>query len=195
MRHGTATDSRCGVRGRLAAIIVAVAIASSLAGCGSTPPLASPTTATSFDDYASAYCLAWGTLFRVVGNPETASWSDTVHQLQAAAEAHDDVTAARLENEINKELEDARRQIAYAASWPPASRPMAEMDRFFAAMETWISAYADIARRVPNAPEPQAALEGAGGLAAWQGMFETATDIAPHRPASVAQCSQAPVSP
>lgn len=82
-----------------------------------------------------------------------------------------------------------------AASWAPASRPMTHMDRFFVAMETWITAYVDVAKGVPNAPDPQAALEAAGGLTAWQGMFEAAADLAPYRPASVAPCSGAPISP
>lgn len=118
-----------------------------------------------------------------------------MHDLQAAAEAHDDATATRLEHEINTELEAARRQIAYAASWPPASRPMAHMDRLFAAIETWISAYADLARQMAGAPEPQAAFEAAGAVAAWQGTFEAAADLAPYRPASVAPCPGAPISP
>ena len=72
---------------------------------------------------------------------------------------------------------------------------MAEMDRFFAAIETWITAYADIARQTPGAPEPQAAFEDAGALAAWQGMFEAAGDIAPYRPEPVPPCAGAPISP
>jgi hypothetical protein len=36
---------------------------------------------------------------------------------------------------INTELEAARRQIAYAAGWSPAARSLAEMDRFFVAIE------------------------------------------------------------
>ena len=91
--------------------------------------------ATSFDEYATAFCSAWGTLFRVVGNPDTAGWTDGVHQLQAAAQARDDATAARLQGEINTELEAARGQIAFAAGWKPAARPMAELDHIFVAFE------------------------------------------------------------
>ena len=138
---------------------------------------------------------AWGTLFRVVGNPETAGWTDAVHQLQAAAEAHDDATAAGLQGKINTELEAARQQIGYAGAWPPAARPMAEMDRFFVATETWITAYVNVAKEVPNAPDPQAAFEAAGGLAAWQGLFEASADVAAYRPASVASCPGVPIRP
>jgi hypothetical protein len=49
--------------------------------------------------------------------------------------------------------------------------------------------------RVPNAPDPQAAFQAAGGLEAWQGMHEASADLAAYRPASVAQCPDAPVSP
>jgi hypothetical protein len=184
---------------RLASMILGVAIALSAAACGaaapSPTPSPSPTGAASFDEYATAVCSAWGTLFRVVGNPDTASWTDTVKQLQAAADAGDDATAAGLQGPINTELEAARAQIAYAAAWPPARRPMGEMDRFFLATETWITAYVDVAKGVPNAPDPQAAFEAAGGLTAWQGLRDASADVAPYRPASVAQCPGAPVTP
>jgi hypothetical protein len=183
------------MRGRLSGIVLSLAIALPMVGCGAAVPSPSPAGATSFDEYATAFCSAWGTLFRVVGNPETAGWTDAVRQLQAAAEARDGAAAAGLQGRINTELEAARRQIAYAGAWPPAARPMAEMDRFFVAQETWISAYVDVARGVPNAPDPQVAFEAAGGLEAWRAMSEAYADVAPHRPASVAQCPGAPISP
>jgi hypothetical protein len=181
---------------RLPGIILSVVVATSVAACGGSAPGSSPAGATSFDEYATASCSAWGALFRVVGNPDTAGWTDAVHQLQAAAEAHDDdPAAAGLQGRINTELEAARKQIAYAAAWPPAARPMAEMDRFFAATEIWIVSYVDVAKGVPKTPDPQAAFEAAGGLAAWQALFEAYGDIAPYRPASVAQCPGVPISP
>jgi hypothetical protein len=183
------------MRGRRSGIVLSIVIALSTVACGASASSASPAVATSFNEYATASCSAWGTLFRVVGNPETASWTDAVHELQAAAEARDDATAAGLQARINTELEAARRQIAYAAGWPPAARPMAEMDRFFVAEETWITAYVNVAKGVPGAPDPQAAFEAAGGLDAWLAMFEAYDDIAPYRPASVARCPGAPVSP
>ena len=179
---------------RLSRIMLAIMVAVSVAACGASTPSRSPSAA-SFDEYATAVCSAWGTLFRVVGNPDTAGWTEGVHQLQAAATARDDATAAGLQGKINTELEAARRQIAYAAGWPPAARPMAEMDRFFVAMERWITAYVDIAKGVPNAPEAQAAFEAAGGLTAWQGLFAAYGDLAEYRPASAAQCPGAPVTP
>ena len=183
------------MRSRPRGIMLAIMIAASAVACGASEPSPSPVGATNFDEYATAFCSAWGTLFRVVGNPETASWTDGVHQLQAAAEARDDATAARLQGGINTELEAARRHIAYAAGWPPAAMAMAEMDRFFVAEEIWVTAYVDVAKGVPNAPDPQAAFEAAGGLEAWRGMFEAYADLAPHRPASVAQCLGVPISP
>lgn len=180
---------------RLSGIILAIVFAASVAACGSAAPSLSPSAATSFDEYATAACSAWGTLIRVVGNPDTAGWTDAVHQLQAAAAARDQATAARLQGEINSELEAARRQIAYAAGWSPAVRSLAEMDRFFVAMETWMTAYVDVAKGIPNAPDPQAAFEAAGGPAAWQGLLEAHADLATYRPASVAQCPGAPITP
>jgi hypothetical protein len=185
------------MHGRLAGVTLSLVIAASAAACGGSAPSPSPSlrVATSFDEYATAFCSAWGTLFRVVGNPDTAGWTDGVHQLQAAAEAHDDATAAGLQGPINTELEAARAQIAYAAGWPPAARPMAQMDRFFVATGTWITAYVDVAKGVPNAPDPQAAFEAAGGVDSWRAMFEAYADVTPYRPASVARCPGAPISP
>lgn len=184
-------------RSRLAGTVIAVVIAASAVACGASTasPSPSPAGATNFDEYATAFCSAWGTLFRVVGNPETASWTDAVQQLQAAADAGDDATAAGLQGAINTELEAARLQIAYAAAWPPAASTMAEMDRFFVAEELWIVAYVDIAKGVPDAPDAQAAFEAAGGLDAWQAMFEAYAEMAPHRPASVDQCPGIPIGP
>jgi hypothetical protein len=185
------------MRGRLAGTVLAIVIVTSAAACGTSVPSPSPSPvgATSFDEYSTAFCSAWGTLFRVVGNPDTAGWTDAVHQLQAAAEARDDATAAGLQGRINTELEAARRQIAYAAGWPPAARPMAELDRLFVAFERWTAAYVDIAKGVSNAPDPQAVFEAAGGVAAWQAMFEAYADAASFRPASVSQCPGAPITP
>jgi hypothetical protein len=185
------------MRDRLEGIILVIAILTSTATCDASVPKPSPSPAgaTTFEEYATAFCSAWGTLFRVVGNPDTAGWTDGVHRLQAAAEARDDATAAGLQGQINTELEAAREQIAYAAVWPPAARPMAEMDRFFVATERWITAYVDIAKGMQNAPDPQAVFEAAGGVTSWRAMFEVYADVAPYRPASVAQCPDAPISP
>ena len=72
---------------------------------------------------------------------------------------------------------------------------MAEMDRLFRAEEAWITAYVDVAKGLLNAPDPQAAFEAAGGPTAWRGLFDAYADVAPYRPASVAQCQGAPISP
>lgn len=181
------------------ATCVAVAIALVVAGCGAgsgarSPSPTPPPGASGFDDYATAWCAAWGTLFRVVGNPDTAGWTDDVHRLQDAADAHDAATAGTLQGRINGELERAREQIAYAAAWPPARRTMIQVDRFFVATETWITAYADLAEGVPGAPDPQAAFEAAGGLDAWRQMSVGAPDIAPYRHGNV-RCPDVPMSP
>ena len=178
---------------RLPGIILSIVIATSAGACGALTP--SEARATNFDEYATAFCSAWGTLFRVVGNPDTAGWTDGVRQLQAAADARDEATAAGLEDRINTELETAREQIAYAAGWPPAARPMAELDRIFVAFEKWTTAYVDVAKGMQDAPDPQAVFEAAGGVTSWRAMFETYADVAPYRPATVTQCPDAPISP
>ena len=97
---------------------------------------------------------------------------------------------------INTELEAARQQIAYAQpGGSRAARPMAELDRFFVAIERWTTAYVDIAKGMQNAPDPQAVFLAAGGATSWQAMFESYADVAPFRPASAAQCPGAPISP
>lgn len=184
------------MRHRLRGIVLASTISASVAACGG--PAASgqaPVVATSFEEYRTASCSAWATLFRVVGNPDTADWTDDVRELQAAAEARDAVTARRLQVGINSALESAREQIAYAAGWPPATRMMAEMDRFFLATEDWIRAYATLANGAPDNPDPQAVFEAAGGVDAWRGLFAASADVQPYRPADVQQCPGAPVSP
>jgi hypothetical protein len=184
-------------RSRLAGTVLAIVIAASAAACGASEPSPTPSAsgAASFDEYATAFCSAWATMFRVVGNPESATWTDAVHDLQAAAEAGDDASAASLQGTINTELEVARGQIAFAAAWPPAARMMAEMDRLFVAEQTWITAYVNIAKGVPDAPDAQAAFESAGGLEAWQAMFHAHAELNPHRPASVSQCPGLPIGP
>jgi hypothetical protein len=72
---------------------------------------------------------------------------------------------------------------------------MAEMDRFFVATEDWIRAYAEVANGEPDAPDPQAVFEAAGGVDAWRGLFAAYADVQPYRPATVEPCPGAPVSP
>jgi hypothetical protein len=181
------------MRGHVGTTILVIAMGVVAAACGPTVP--SPAVASNYSEYVAASCSAWETLFRVVGNPDTAAWTDEVHQLQAAAETRDAETAAGLQGQINTELEAARQNIAYAGGWPPATRTMAALDRFFGAMEVWTTAYVDIAKGVPNAPDPQAAFEAAGGLTAWRAMLETFADINPYRSGSDGRCPGAPISP
>ena len=186
---------------RLVAITLCAALW--LTACGTSTPTPSPSptpsptpaAATNFAEYATAFCSAWGTLFRVVGNPETATWTDPVLKLKAAAEAYDGPAATRLANEISPELATARGQIAVAGGWPPAAQSMATLDRFFAAEQVWITAYVNLAAGLPNAPDAQTAFEAAGGIEGWQGWIEAHAALAPHRPATVAQCPGVPVGP
>lgn len=180
----------------LAAALAMTVLAMS-AGCGGGAPTSTPqpTGATGYADYAAAACTAWATLFRVVGNPDTAAWSADVRSLQRAAARQDLPGAADLQGRINTELETARRHVAYAGAWPPASRSMTEMDRYLVATEVWITTYVDIAKAVPNTPDPQTAFERAGGVEAWRAMLEAGAEVAPYRPAGAIQCAGAPVIP
>jgi hypothetical protein len=172
-----------------------VILTSLLMGCAGAAPSPSPSVASGYADWRTATCTAWATLFRVVGNPDTAAWSDDVRALQAAASSLDAATAETLEARILAELETARGSISYAAAWPPASPGMAEMDRFFLATEAWIRAYAEVARGTPDAPDPQAAFEAAGGLDAWRAFGPALMNgVGPYRTGEPTPCEGVPMS-
>ena len=72
---------------------------------------------------------------------------------------------------------------------------MAHLDRVFVAFEAMVAAKRAGANHVPDAPEPQAAFESAGGVEAWFAMFEAARAM--ERPAGVGErrCPTVPVGP
>ena len=178
-------------------LIAAVAAACSTGAPSQAPsPTASPTpiaAATSFDEYAVGFCAAFESLFRAVGNPDTAEGSELSKGLDAAVVAHDGTVAARLAAEISDELEAGRRHVVFASGWSPAKPVMVELDRVLVAFEAMTAAKAAAAAQTPGAVDPQVAFEQAGGLEAWTAMFEAYRAIGDARPTGVQPCTKVPV--
>lgn len=180
----------------LGGILVALIVLAS-AGCGARAPSATaPPAAAAFEDYADAACAAWEALFRAVGNPDTASGSDLSRSLDEAVAAGDGASAERLAAEIARELDAGREHVAVAGGWQPRAAVMVQLDRVFAAYGAMIAAKLAAAKREPNAVEPQAAFEQAGGVEAWFAMFDAAREAgAGTAGATERRCANVPVTP
>lgn len=171
----------------------ALALLVAVAGCGGGGPGPTSSPVDSYEAYAAAACPAWDALFRAIGNPETAGWSEPHLALIEAVDAGDVDEADRLAGEITDELEAGRRHVAVAAGWPPAEATMTQLDRVFVAFEAMVEARRTAASSAAGGPDPQAAFEAAGGVEAWFAMFEAARAHQP--PAGAAQCPTVPVTP
>ena len=165
--------------------------------CGSAAITASPrpARAASFDEYAVAFCSAFDSMFRAIGNPDTAADSELSAALDRAIEAGDIASVERLAGAITAELESGRQHVAVAGGWQPAAPVMAQADRVFLAFVAMIAAKRAGALHLPGAVEPQAAFEGAGGVDAWFAMLEASRAM--ERPAGAAgrQCPTVPIGP
>ena len=139
-----------------------------VAAVGCTPKPA----AASYEEYFVAACAAFDGLFRAVGNPDTGSGSDLSRALEAAVTARDVASAERAAAGMASELKAARQQVVVAAGWAPRTAMMVQLDRVLAAFEVGTAAKLALAKGTPNAVDPQAAFEGAGGLEAWFAMIE-----------------------
>lgn len=181
------------------------------AACVSTTPTASPASslatptaavspasrAESFVEFRDAFCGAWSSLFRAVGNPDTGSGSELSLALDAAAKARDVAETTRLAGEIQAELEAGRAHARFGGGWPPAAAMMAQLDRFLAAYQAVVDAErrAVVEGRADVAALGQQAFEQAGGLEAWQAMREAGGPVTSARPAGPPyQCPGVPVS-
>ena len=176
-------------------IVFAALLVLAGAACGGSPPSATAGPAVdSFDEYAVASCAAWDALFRAVGNPDTASGSELSRSLDQAVAAGDAASAEPVAADITRELQAGRALVAVAGGWQPRIQVMIQLDRVFAAYEAMIAAKVAVARREPNAVDPQAAFEGAGGVEAWFAMID-AMRAAGGGGATEVQCPNVPVSP
>jgi hypothetical protein len=114
--------------------------------------------------------------------------------LDEAVESGDIASADRLATQIIDGLEAGREQVAVAAGWQPRARLMMQLDRVFVAFEAMTSAKLAVARREPDAVDPQTALEQAGGIEAWFGMID-AVRAAGGGGAAEEPCPNVPVTP
>lgn len=181
-------------------IVFITLIAAAAAACGAGAPSGTPSAspmpaATSFEEYAVGFCSAFEAMFRAVGNPDTGSGSVLSKALDAAAAAGDVASADQLAAQITSELESGREQAAVARGWPPAAPMMAQLDRLLVAMEAMIGAKRTAARHAPDAADPQAVFERAGGLQAWTAMLEAGRAMNADRPDGVQPCANVPISP
>ena len=174
-------------------LVLALALVGGGCGSGQTGSPARPAAA-NYDEYATAACAAWDALFKAVGNPDTGGGSVLSKGLDEAVAAADVAAADRLAIDIARELQTGREQIGIAGGWAPRRPVMVQLDRVFAAFEAMVAAKRAAARHEPNAVEPQAAFEQAGGVEAWQAMFEAAR-AAGGGAATDRPCPNVPVTP
>ncbi len=179
-------------------LIVWVVVATS--ACAAPVPIdqAMPTVrpaAASYEEYAVAACAAWDALFRAVGNPDTGTGSDLSRALDAAVAAGDGPSADRAAAAIAMELGTGRQQVAFAAGWVPRARVMAQVDRIFVAYEAMIAAKRAAPRHEPNAVDPQAAFEQAGGIEAYFAWIAALKEAGLTGAATERQCPKVPVAP
>ena len=173
---------------RLLAILVLTVAACSTPAASSLPPA-------TFEEFATNACDAFAAMFRAVGNPDAGTDSDLSKALDEAVQRGDPAEAGRLAEAITTELESGRQAASQAAAWPPGFAAMSELDRVLLAFEAMIDAKRQAAGN-PNAPDPQAAFEAAGGSTAWTAMLEAARAMQSARPANLPphECEGVPIS-
>jgi hypothetical protein len=162
-------------RTALAALLLLAA-----AGCtGGVPSQSALPVATSADEFAAAWCSSLEALARAIGNPDTAADSKLSAALDSAITRADyagvDETAARM----RAELATGRQLASVAAGWTPGAAVAGQVDALLRAVEVLVETKrANAARGLGEADRmAQAAFEEAGGIEAWQGMFEAARGL------------------
>lgn len=173
-------------------VLAGAACGASSTGAIPTSVAATPAAATpavvSYEEFEDAFCSAFGSLIRAVGNPDTGTPSVSSKALDEAVTAGDGAAAERLAATITVELETGRRQAALAARWQPAAMTMAAMDRVLVAFEAQIAAKRAAAGHAQGTIDPQAAFEQAGGVTAWSVLVQGAGTMAVPAGASPKPC-------
>jgi hypothetical protein len=168
-------------------IVVMLLVSLVVAACATpTPAVSAVPKASTFDEFGAAYCAAWDELFTAIGNPDTGSTSALSGAFEKAVTAGDAASAERLAGMINAHLTTGRGHLVVASGWPSAGPTLAQMDRVFLAFAVMVEA-----RR--SGADPQAAFEKAGGVVAWQALFEAARTIVRPPDAGSRQCPTVPV--
>ncbi len=179
--------------------IAMVLVAGLCVGCrsgepgGAKPSDSSPARAATYEEFGSAFCNAFGALFTAVGNPDTGIGSQLSLSFEAAVAAGQATKADQLATTITAQLEQGRGQAAIAAGWAPGAPSMAQLDRLFVAYEAMVAARRTSVDPAGGGVSPQAAFEGAGGPAAWTGMFEAARTMTRPAGAAPVRCTTVPV--
>ena len=171
--------------------VVAVALAACGAGAATSSPSASaaPSAApATYADFSTAFCGAFTSLIRAVGNPDAGTPSALSKVLDDAVKAHDGLAAEKAAAAMTAELEAGRVLAASAGRWQPAAAAMTQMDRLLVAFEAMTAAKRAVATGAPGAVDPQKAFEQAGGVAAWSGALQGAATLPIPAGASPAPC-------
>jgi hypothetical protein len=149
-----------------------------VAACSVGAPSASPSAAAaSYADFDSAFCGAFTSLIRAVGNPDAGTPSVMSTALDYALAAGDAAATDRAASAMLAELETGRQQAALAARWQPAAATMVQMDRVLVAFEALTAAKRAAAAHDPGAVDPQKAFEQAGGAQAWSALLTGVSTI------------------
>lgn len=176
------------VRAAAAAALIVLTVAACGSGAPSAPPSVAPSLApATFDEFSTAFCGAFTSLIRAVGNPDAGTPSVLSKALDDAVKAGDGAAADRAAAAIMTELESGRQQTAVAARWQPTAATMAQMDRLLVAFETMTSAKRALAH-TPGSPDPYKAFADAGGVQAWAGLGEGVGSMALPSGASPKPC-------
>lgn len=159
---------------------LAALLALAAAGCSGGAP--SPSTlpvATSADEFAAAWCGSLEALARAIGNPDTAADSKLSAALDAAISRADYTGVEEVAAQMKAELATGRQLASVAAGWPPGTAMAGQVDALLRAVEVLVETKrANATRGLGEADgAAQAAFEAAGGIEAWQGMFEAARSL------------------
>ena len=167
-------------------------LALTVAACSA--PAASSLAPATFEEFATNACDAFAAMFRAVGNPDAGTDSELSKALEEAVQRGDPAEAGRLAEAITTELESGRQAASRAAAWPPGFATMSELDRLLLAYEAMIDAQRQAVGN-PDAPDPQAAFEAAGGVDAWTRMLQAAQAQGPARPSNAPphECEGVPI--
>jgi hypothetical protein len=167
--------------------LIVLTVAACGSGAPNTPSAAPSVAPATFDDFSTAFCGAFTSLIRAVGNPDAGTPSVLSKALDDAVKAGDGVAADRAAAAMMSELESGRQQTAAAARWQPTAATMAQMDRLPVAFEALTTAKRALAH-TPGSADPQKAFEQAGGAQAWAGLADGVGSMAVPSGASPKPC-------
>ena len=176
-------------------VLAGAACGTSTPGAAATPSLAAATpslaagtpAAVSYEEFQDAFCSAFTSLIRAVGNPDAGTPSVNSKALDDAVAAGDAASAEGLAATITAELEAGRHQTALAAGWQPGAKTMVALDSVLVAFEAEIAAKRASVAHTPGA-SPQAAFEQAGGVEAWSALVQGTGTMAVPAGASPKPC-------